>query len=198
MYEYLKGTLADAFPSHAIVDHLGLGYKLLLPLSHYMRLPPVKSEVLFYLSLVIREDAHTCYGFLTKLDRDLFERLTEVSGIGPKTALSLIGHMETDALQMAIAHANIALLSKVPGIGKKTAERLVIEMRDKIKNLQEKGAPPSLLGEQKGGAICDAINALIHLGYPSLQAQKAVNSALKTLGDKPDLSQLITASLRSL
>ena len=119
MYEYMKGKLVEASPSKATIDIGGIGYCLLIPLSNYSHLPPLGSEILFYVSLIIREDAHTLYGFLSRTERTLFEKLTSISGIGPKTALTLIGHLEPHDLQLAISQANVALLCKVPGIGKK-------------------------------------------------------------------------------
>lgn len=197
MFEYIKGKLTDSSPLHAIVDVHGIGYKLFTPLSHYAKLPSIGTEALFYVSCIIREDSHKLFGFLTKLDRDLFEKLTEVSGIGPKSGLSLLGHLESEDLHLAIANGNVALLCKVPGIGKKTAERLVIEMRDKSKTFLEKSAMPSIKGASSDAAS-DAINALIHLGYNALDAQKAIKNILQSTTGSPDLPQLITLALRKL
>jgi len=148
MFEYIKGKLTDASPLKAVIEINGLGYSLLIPVNNYSKLPAFGHEILLYVSTVIREDSHKVYGFLTRTERDLFENLIEVSGIGPKTGLALIGHMEIDELQLAIAQSNIALICKIPGIGKKTAERLVVEMRDKFQN-EHKRPPPSLQGRRK-------------------------------------------------
>lgn len=191
MFEYIKGKLTEASPMKATVDIAGLGYRILIPLSNYAKLPQIGQEVLLYLSAVIREDAHKLYGFLTRHERDMFEKFTGVSGIGPKTALCLIGHMEISQLQYAISQSNISALCKIPGIGKKTAERLVVEMRDKVK-----GQDISHEGPQ--GTAFDAISALINLGYPLPQAQKAINTALSTVKEEPDLPALITLALRNL
>jgi len=197
MFEFIRGKLAIGALNKAVVDVGGIGYAVLIALNTYARLPQIGQEVLFYVSPVIREDAHLLYGFLTQDERDLFEKLTLISGIGPKTAIALIGHMEIADLQMAILHENIALLSKVPGIGKKTAERLVIEMRDKIKN--EKSTSLSVLDpESPKGTIADAISALVNLGYHPMQAQKAVKKAVGEGQDEPELGRLITLALRSI
>jgi Holliday junction DNA helicase RuvA len=195
MLEYLKGKLIEATPLKAVVDIGGLGYQLLIPVSSFSKVPPLGKEVLFYVSAVIREDSHKLFGFLTRGERDLFEKLLDVSGVGPKTALAFIGHLPLEELQSAIAHSNIALLCKIPGVGKKTAERLVIDMRDKVKNLQLEGIGSPLLAQ---GSVADAVSALIHLGYNPLQAQKAIKTALGTSKEEPPLAQLITAALRCI
>ncbi|MES2345721.1 MAG: Holliday junction branch migration protein RuvA [Chlamydiota bacterium] len=192
MLEYIRGKLVEASPSKAIVDVQGLGYGLCIPLSVYSKLPQTGCEIIFYVSTVIREDSHKLYGFLTSNDRDLFEKLNDISGVGPKTSLALLGHMDANDLQLAITTANHTLLSKIPGIGKKTAERLVVEMRGKFK-IQEKTTTSS---PRPISAASDAIQALIHLGYNPLNAQKAVSHALKTADEEIPLSQLITIALR--
>jgi len=144
---------------------------------------------------VIREDSNTIYAFLDKQERDLFEILITLSGIGPKTGLAIIGHMELTAFQRAIATADVRLLSKIPGIGKKTAERLVIEMRDKFKGVKG-GKTVSL--SSAGDLIGDAMNALLHLGYNPLEAQKAVQAALETKKDETDLGKIISLALQKI
>lgn len=195
MLEYIRGKLVEISLTKAVIDVGGLGFALNIPLSVYHQQPPIGLEILFFIATVIREDSHKLYGFLQKIDRDLFEKLNEVSGIGPKTSLALLGAMENSVLQSAIAAANTALLSKVPGIGKKTAERLIVEMRDKVKIL-EKGIIP--VHSANGTVATDAIQALIHLGYNPLHAQKAVNHILKSQEKEPPLAELITAALRSI
>lgn len=194
MYESIRGTLQEKEPTLAIVDCGGLAYRLSIPLSTYTRLPSTGSSVQLFLSLIIREDAHTLYAFSLKEERDLFEILISISGIGPKTAAGIIGHMPIASFQKAIASADTRLLSKLPGIGKKTAERLVIEMRDKFKNVKQTSRS-SLALSQEEGVAGDAINALIHLGYLATDADKAVEHALKE-HDEKDLGRLITAALR--
>ena len=139
-------------------------------------------------------------GFLNRKERDFFEKLSDVSGIGPKTALSLIGHMDSSALEEAISSANIFLLSKVPGIGKKTAERLIVELKDKIKT-GFKGDLPSVNGtevKEEDNTVSDALNALMNLGYNTMQAQKAIKKALEHTGETPELSKLITTALKGI
>lgn len=192
MFESIQGILKDKSPEQAIIETHGISYRLQIPLNTYTRLPLPDAPILLYLSQVIREDAHTLYAFQAKEERDLFEILITLSGIGPKTALALIGHIEIGAFQQAIAAADVRLLSKIPGVGKKTAERLIIEMRDKFKA----SAKQRKVFTSSDGLQGDAINALINLGYHPMQAQKAVQAALQE--EKTDLGRLITASLRKI
>jgi Holliday junction DNA helicase RuvA len=192
MLEYIRGNLIESSPSKAVIDVQGLGYALCIPLSVYSRLPNAGSQIIFYISTIIREDSHKLYGFLTQHDRDLFEKMNEISGIGPKTSLALVGHMDANDLQTAIATANLSLLSKIPGIGKKTAERLIVELRGKFKS-QQKAADAT---SEPSNHASDAIQALIHLGYNPLIAQKAVKSALNSSNETLSLSELITTALR--
>ncbi len=197
MFDYIRGELIETSPTKAVVDAGGIGYAILIPLSTFNKSPAIGSKISLYLSLVVREDAHTLYGFLTRDERDLFITLCDVSGVGPKTALALIGHLEANDLFMAIAHSQVAVLCKIPGVGKKTAERLVVELRDRIKAPSGKNSPTT--SPAGGGSVMnDAISALIHLGYNALQAQKAVRTVLATREKPPILAELITAALRQI
>lgn len=196
MFESIQGILKEKNPERAIIETHGISYRLQIPLNTYTRLPLPNTPILLYLCQVIREDAHTLYAFHAKEERDLFEILITLSGVGPKTALALIGHMEIGAFQQAITAADIRLLSKIPGIGKKTAERLVIEMRDKLKAITKKGK--EFVSTPSNGLEADAMTALINLGYPALQAQKAVHEAFQEKKEETDLGRLITAALRKI
>jgi Holliday junction DNA helicase RuvA len=196
MFEYIKGTLIDKNPSKAIVEAAGFGYRLSIPLSTFNRLPAIKSSVELYLSHIVREESETLYAFLTEQDRNLFELLLTVSGIGPKTGIAIIGHIDSTNLQKAIASSDIHLLSKIPGIGKKTAERLVIEMRDKMQGgLKDKGRQ-TFLTNPENSFVSDALSALVHLGYSPMDAQKAIQAAL--VEEKEDLGRLIIAALKKI
>jgi holliday junction DNA helicase RuvA len=196
MYEAIRGTLKEKEPLKAVVESFGMFYRLTIPLSTYTRLPALESSVHLFLSHIVREDAHTLYAFFVKEERDLFETLISFSGIGPRTAAGIIGHMEIAAFQGAISTADIQILSKIPGIGKKTAERLVIEMRDKIK---QKGKDmPSYLFSVNGDLASDAARALINLGYNPLNAQRAVQAASQEENGAANLAHLITTALKML
>ncbi len=198
MYEYIKGSLIESTPLRAIVEAHGIGYCLLIPFNNYSKLPAIGCSVVLFTSFVVREDSQKLFGFLTSHERDLFESLVDVSGIGPKTALCLVGHMEINDLQVAISQGDTQLICKIPGIGKKTAERLIVEMRDKVKKGIGASAalPHGSIGEQ--GVVADAISALINLGYNSAQAQKAIKAALTKTTEEPELGKLITSALRSI
>jgi len=188
MYEFFRGKLAEKGPNHVVLDVQGVGYKLFIPLNAHVLLPDLKKEVFFYACCVVREDAHTLYGFLKKEEKDLFELLLSVSGIGPKSALALIGHLDLSTFYQALQTQNVAWIAKTPGIGKKTAERLIIELKDKVKtNLNS-----------KSGVVSDAIGALLHLGYNLSVAQKAVENAYKEKNSPEDLGLLITEALKRI
>ena len=193
MIEYIKGFLTDQSPSPVVIETQGIGHDFSTPLNNYTKFPQAGKEILLFICTVIREDAHKSYGFLSRTERDFFEKLIDVSGIGPKTALALIGHMELSELQLAISQSNTAVLSKVPGIGKKTAERLIVELKDKTSKLSDLTSAAS---PGKKDLFSDALHALVHLGYQPLQAQKAVKQILEQSEKEPDLASLITAALR--
>lgn len=201
MIAFIKGTLIQATPASIVVETGGIGYKIFIPASVYPKLPQIENPVLLHTSHVIREISQTLYGFLSYQERDVFEALMGVSGIGPKLALSLIGHLSTHDLQHAIANHDIASLSKVPGIGKKTAERLIIEMRDKLSQLLPPD-PSSLAvhvnADPRAQKISDAMSALINLGYNQMTAQKAIKKTLKDLPESIDLAELITSALKHI
>ncbi len=199
MFEYIKGILTEATPSKVTLETHGVGYLLFIPLNNYTKLPQIGTPLTLFISSVIREDSHKYFGFLTREQRDLFESIIDVSGIGPKTGLTLLGHMEINDLQLAISQGNATLLSKIPGIGKKTAERLIVEMRDKMNKLNHTLSTHPLASPiSEIGIIADAISALIHLGYNPANAQKAVKKVLDTPSPETDLGKLITAALRCI
>ncbi len=201
MFEYLKGTLIESGPHYAIVDIGGVGYHLQIPLSTFSKMPPCGKTILFFVSFIVRENAQTLFGFLSREERSFFEKIAATSGIGPKTSLAIIGHMDTRNLQTAIANANVTSLSRIPGIGKKTAERLIIELRDRIATV---ALPSKMTGTQseltteEDDLINDALGALLNLGYNAMQAQKAVHQALSSFEKKPQLSELIGTALKGI
>ena len=198
MFESIKGTLIEKTPVKAVIETFGISYRLTIPLNTYTKLPALKTPIELYLSHIVREDSEALYAFTSKEERDLFEILLTISGIGPKTGIAIIGHIDIGSFQRAVAAADTRLLSKIPGIGKKTAERLIIEMRDKFKTYAKKDkASPAPFGA--GDALLsDAFNALINLGYPPISAQKAIAAALEEKKDEKDLGRLITAALQKM
>lgn len=202
MFAYIKGTLSFIGPVYVIIESYGIGYKIYIPASTFSQLRQTESIVNLHTSLVIREFSQTLYGFLSTRERDLFEMLIDVTGIGPKTALSLIGHLPLPDLQYAVANQDIVTLCKVPGIGKKTAERLIIEMRDKLPGLFPHSGDESqtfIPGDPKSQKIHDAMKALINLGYNQATAQKAIKKTLKDDdSDEIDLAVLISTTLKNM
>lgn len=198
MMEYIKGILASSSLEKTIIEVGGIGYRISIPLNNYTKLPKVGEPLQLFLSTVIREDSQKHYGFLTLEERDLFEVLTQISGIGPKTALSLLGHLEAYDLQLAISSSDVQSICKVPGIGKKTAERLIIEMRDKVQknSITKISFTPSR--SSQASTAQDALSALVNLGYQPALAQKAVCATLDEMDEGADLALVITASLKRL
>src|SRR3990167_9923782 len=194
MFEYFIGKVVEIDNQKVILDVNGIGYKIFVPQSFQNELQ--NSENLkVYVYLAVKEDSHTLYGFSTKLQKDIFEILISVSGIGAKTAILILSYIDIENLYSAISNADVKLLSKIPHVGKKTAERLILELKDKFKVLDTKII--SNQSKTQNYLISDAINALMNLGYSVSQANKAVQSITK---DEKDLtlSQLITKALQKI
>jgi Holliday junction DNA helicase RuvA len=201
MYAYFKGLLAYSSPLDIIIDIHGIGYRLHIPANLYGLLPAIGEPFEAHTSFVVRENSHALYGFSTPIERDLFEALLGVTGIGPKLALSLIGHLTVQELQHAVQQNDVKTISKVPGIGKKMAERLVIELRDKLASLLQ--FDPSMFAikekiDPKTLMVNDAMSALINLGYNQNIAQKAIKKTLEDSQDSIDLAALITSALKNV
>ena len=198
MITFLKGTLVEAIPTQITVEVGGVGYDVLIPLSSYDRLPAPGQEVHVLTHLAVREDAHVLYGFMTAAERAMFRLLINtVSGIGPKIALNVLSGMNVTALRGAVAGGDVKSLAQISGIGKKTAERIVVELRDKI------GAAGAweASSEQRGlGAadqkLNDAVLALLALGFKQNEAHDAVRGAQAVLGSTATIEELVRACLK--
>lgn len=190
----------NSSPLSVILETGGIGYLIYIPANVFGKLPQCGEKILLHTSYVIREQSQALYGFLSLQEKDLFETLLGVSGIGPKTALSLIGHLPLHDLQRAIGSHDITALCKVPGIGKKTAERLIIELRDKLNALSISPGDVTVQApsDPKAITIRDAMSALINLGYNQTTAQKAIKKTIKDKSDDIDLATLITDSLKNI
>ncbi|MCI5051568.1 MAG: Holliday junction branch migration protein RuvA [Simkaniaceae bacterium] len=193
MFEFIKGTLVEIYPTHAVVETGGIGYLIHIPLSTFTNAPKLGEKCQFFLTAIYREDSQRLFGFTEREERELFLKVSDISGIGPKTALALIGHLSVSDLIFAVQHHNAKLISQVPGIGKKTAERLIVELQDKIKGLKPKATRPSAIEDHQSG---DALSALLNLGYSLPVAQKAVEKAKEDATDDCALPQLITKALK--
>mgnify|MGYP003124983334 CR=1 FL=1 len=185
----ITGTLLDKTPPTICVQTGGLGYEIDVPMSTLYDLPEAGAQVTLYTHLAIREDAHVLYGFLTAQERITFRALIKVTGIGARTALAVLSGMTTDDLALAIREQETGRLTRVPGIGKKTAERLLLELKDKL------GAPAHHgSGGNASSGRDDILNALMALGYSNSESQ----AALKALPADIDVSDGIRQALKSL
>jgi len=198
MITFLRGKLVDALPTQVTVDVQGVGYEVLIPLSSFDKLPQPGHDVHLLTHLAVREDAHVLYGFMSSAERDMFRLLIHtVSGIGPKIALNVLSGMNVTALRGAVANGDVKALSQVSGVGKKTAERIVVELKDKIgaAGAWEAASAKHALSEtdQK---LNDAVLALIALGFKQIEAHDAVRAAQALLGPQAAVEDLVRAALK--
>jgi Holliday junction DNA helicase RuvA len=198
MITYLYGKLIEALPTQVTVEVNGVGYETLIPLSSYDKLPAPGQTVKLLTHLVVREDAHVLYGFMTAAERQLFRLLINtVSGIGPKIALNILSGINVTAFRGAVAGGDIKMLSQISGVGKKTAERIIIELKDKIGAggvLEAQSAERALSpAEQK---VNDAVLALIALGFKPAEAHETVRATQAMLGPEAALEELVRSSLK--
>ena len=202
MIAYLKGTVLEASPLELILDVQGVGYTIQIPITTAEKIPPVGQNCELYIHSVYREDSASLYGFVTKSDRDFFRLIIEkVSGIGPRIALSILSKMSVEILQNAIFNQDTSLLSQCPGIGKKTAERLVIELKDKVstsnQSLNSETSLASSKANYSNSKYQDAVSSLITLGYKLPEADKRVSKALQNLGADVPTEAIIKEALGS-
>lgn len=198
MITFLRGKLVEALPTQATIEVNGVGYEVLIPLSSFDKLPLPGADVQVLTHLAIREDAHVLYGFMTAAERDLFRLLIHtVSGIGPKIALNVLSGMNPVALRGAVANGDVKALSQISGVGKKTAERIVVELRDKMgaAGAWEASSAQRALSDadQK---VNDAVLALMALGFKQPEAQEAIRASQAVLGPQASVEALVRASLK--
>ncbi|MCK6614116.1 MAG: Holliday junction branch migration protein RuvA [Ignavibacteriaceae bacterium] len=189
MIGYLKGEIFSAAPTRLVIDVNGVGYLVNISLNTFEAVSG-KKTVQLYISTIVREDSISLYGFSDEEEKAMFELLISVSGIGAKSALSILSGIRAEELRRTITHADTARLSTIPGIGKKTAERLVLELREKVD-----AVPSSAAGAAPAGIRSEAVSALIALGYNQKNAEQAVRDIL---GTTPDISieELLKTALR--
>ena len=201
MYSYFRGTLADVEENLVVIEAGGVGYNIYTTGQTLDYLPSIGEELKLYTYLQVREDAMQLYGFLTKDDLKVFKLLLGVSGIGPKGALAILSVMSTDDLRFAVLGEDTKMIAKAPGIGAKTAQRLILELKDKLSleeafeqkltNQSEKKLP-----NQTNGIKNDAIQALVALGYSSTEALKTVNAVEIT--EDSDVEDILKAALKNM
>ena len=197
MISFLKGTLSEALPTQVVIDVNGVGYEVLIPLSSFDKLPSPGGEVKLLTHLAIRDDAHVLYGFSSETERDLFRQLIRhVTGIGPKIALNVLSGTTPTSFQAAVANGDVMALSGISGVGKKTAERIVVELRDKLGDgmvIDSGSGAPISVEDQK---MADAIAALEALGSKPKAAQEAIRVAITMLGPDKPVDELVRAALK--
>lgn len=193
MIRSLRGILSERRGEQIILEVQGIGYLVFVTAHTMERMPPIGGALFLYTSFVVRESSHTLYGFLSLAELELFELLLDVSGIGPKLALNFTGTLSPNAVAVAIEHKDLTALCRVPGIGKKTAERLIVELRGKMfPFLGLDSTPASPL------PILDAVCALVNLGYSQSHAQQAVQKAISAQTPPSTLSELIKCALQQV
>ena len=194
MIAHLRGKLLAKTPNRAILETGGIGYDVTITVPTFTELPQVGAEVSFHIHTYVREDVLALYGFSRPEEKDLFERLISVSGIGPKLAVTILSGMAADEMVGAIRGNDVMRLTKIPGIGKKTAERMVLELRDKLPPLGAEAVTeiPTLTAVQE-----DVMSALINLGYPRAVAEKAVSTVAKD-GDNDSFEKMFRGALGAL
>jgi Holliday junction DNA helicase RuvA len=191
----LTGIVLDLKTDRVVLDVHGVGYELAIPLGTFSALPPAGEKAVLHVHTHVREDALQLFGFATPQEKYVFERLLSVSGIGPKVALTVLSGLPLPELVGAIASQNARVLATIPGVGKKLAERLGLELKEKLAGFglgSASGAPAG-----KTSVVDDAIGALQNLGYKALQAEQAVESAVRAVGTG-DLNKILSAALKSL
>ena len=200
----LRGTLLEKQPPHLLLECGGVGYEVEAPMSVFYRLPEVGAEVTIYTHFVVREDAQLLYGFSDTRERSLFRTLIKVNGVGPKLGLTILSGIEANDFVRSVHDGDSATLVKLPGIGKKTAERLIVEMKDKLANWQvdasvTDGLSGTPLGEMVAKQVADieqeAVSALVALGYKPQDASKVIG---KVYADGMSSEELIRQALKSM
>lgn len=203
MIRFIKGTLAMAGENEIVVENHGIGYLISVPLSVLEALPGMGSEIMLYTYLNVREDAMQLFGFLTQEDLKVFQLLITVNGIGPKAALGMMGAMSAYEIRYAVIAGDAKTIAKAPGIGPKTASKVILELKDKfeIEELIESDSLPEQKQASEGenpmqGIVQDAIEALVVLGYPKTDAAKAVRSV--ELTEEMTVEDLLKQSLKNM
>jgi Holliday junction DNA helicase RuvA len=195
MYDFVKGPLVQLSPTHATIEAGGVGYHLQISLQTYEQIEG-KKEVLLWSHLVVKEDAHTLYGFAGPSEREMFRRLIQVNGIGASTARMMLSSLNEHELASAIASGNTGLLKSIKGIGPKAAQRIIVELQEKM---QKSGiAEIEGISAEGGSARQEALEALLALGFPSAQAQKVVSKVSQELGGNATVEAILKNSLKLL
>lgn len=193
MIAHLRGRVLEKTPNRVVIDAAGVGYDVTISVASFSGLPAEGSEVSLFIHTHVREDALSLYGFLRRDEKRVFERLIGVSGIGPKLAITVLSGIAADALVAALRGNDIAALTRIPGVGKKTAERMVLELRDKLDGFEAAPtAPPASRMEE------DVVSALVNLGYQRGPAEHAAKRALEKAGGAASFEQVFRQTMSLL
>ena len=195
MIVYVRGLLDHKEPNRVVVDVNGIGHEVFVPLSTYRQLPAIGAQVKLHTHHHVREDTIQLYGFLSPEEKEIFEMVLSISGVGVKVALSILSSMSADAFRRAVAQGDMKALTKIPGIGKKSAERMVLELKDKIGKVQLDERMAKILETESGS---DAVSALLSLGAGQSAAEYAVYRAERLLGKDAKIEDVIAQSLKLL
>jgi Holliday junction DNA helicase RuvA len=195
MIGQLRGSLADKRPNQVLVDVGGVGYLVHVPLSTYAALGELHTEVTLLIHMHVREDALALYGFLSSREKHLFEMLLSASGVGPSLALKILSGMSVEELIPAIRTGDLARLTRIPGVGRKTAERMVVELKDRLEAVTIEQERPA--ASSPAGTEADVVSALVNLGYEGRVAEKAVEEARREAGTA-NFEKLLRAALQGI
>jgi len=196
MISRLTGLLAAKRAPQILIDCHGVGYEADVSMTTFYQLPEVGEQVAVWTHLLVKDDSHSLVGFIAEAERRLFRQLIKINGVGPKMALAILSGIDERQFALCIANSDVAMLTRLPGVGKKTAERLIIEMRDKIDDLVVE-APGVPLMTSKHSAASEAIEALQALGYKPVDAEKMISRAQQQGDADGTASQLIKAALQA-
>ncbi|WP_163193941.1 Holliday junction branch migration protein RuvA [Clostridium thermarum] len=194
MYEYIKGSYKGFYKDYVVIENNGIGYKIYVPGSTLTKLPKIGDEVQLYTYQMVREDFIGLYGFISREELDMFLLLLNINGVGAKAALSIQSILDVERLQFAIAVGDEASLTRAPGVGKKTAQRIILELKDKMKKVRGNAEEISIDYTTKSSIYADAIEALMALGY----SEKECVSVLKNVNLADSLEGVIKNSLKQL
>jgi len=197
MIAFLRGRILDKHPNRIVIDVNGVGYELYVPLSTYYDVGETGTDITLRVHTHVREDALQLYGFLTSLEQQLFERLIAISGIGPKLAVAVLSGIDTNELVTSIQRADVARLTRIPGIGKKTAERIVLELKDRLADVASAAAPDGTGRPDVDHVRDDLVSALENLGYHRPLAEKAVD-AIRARDGSAAFEDALKGALREL
>jgi Holliday junction DNA helicase RuvA len=195
---HLRGQILYKIPNYVVIDCGGVGYELAISVATYTELREVGAEAILHVHTHVREDALQLFGFHDVTEKRLFEKLLTISGIGPKLAITVLSGISAERLVGAIRGGDHATLTRIPGIGKKTAERVVLELKDKLDDMAGFTAEGVVVRPSLGGTAEDVLSALVNLGYPRPVAQKAVESAAKDAAVAGDFEQLFRAAMSAV